>query len=328
MLNDISRMWKFCETAGFSARIKALHRPLLWRSAAGLASDWGLILAAFACVLAWGWLAVPPALLIIGNRQRALGNLMHDAAHGSFGANRSQADVIAQFCLFRPMCNDLALYRAEHFAHHRRLGVPGHDPDLIHCEDDLTKSWAGLWWRHVADMAAWKGSVLAHIPRAPAAERCWFAIWWGGLLALLALLISPRAALEFLALWLAARATTFHAITIFREISDHAGLRPGTLLGFSRNTTARGVLNALFHPHHNGLHLVHHLNPGMPFHALPAAHRLLLAWPEYAAAAHCGSYAALVKSWVREEASGRFFEKKLRKKLLRIWATGVETGTV
>jgi fatty acid desaturase len=142
------------------------------------------------------------------------------------------------------------------------------------------------------------------------------------------MLISPRVAVEALALWLAARATTFHAITMFREISDHAGLSPGTLLGFSRNTTARGVLNALFHPHHNGLHLVHHLNPGMPFHALPAAHQLLLAWPEYAAAAHCGSYAAVVRSWVRKQAGASIFEKKAAKKLLRLWATGVETGTV
>jgi len=112
-------------------------------------------------------------------------------------------------------------------------------------------------------------------------------------------LIGPAAALTFAALWLVSRATAFHLITTFREIADHVGLRPGTLLGFSRNHRGRGVLGALFHPHNNG----YHLNPGMPYHALPRAHALLLAWLEYAAAAHGETYfrgeTALVRSWVR-----------------------------
>jgi fatty acid desaturase len=66
---------------------------------------------------------------------------------------------------------------------------------------------------------------------------------------------------------------------------------------------AGGLVGALFHLHNNDCHLVHHLNPGMPFHALPRAHALLLAWPEYAAATHCGGTflgeTALVRSWVR-----------------------------
>jgi fatty acid desaturase len=114
---------------------------------------------------------------------------------------------------------------------------------------------------------------------------------------------------------------------MFREISDHAGLQPGTLMGFSRNTIGQGLLGQLFHPHHNGMHLVHHLNPGMPFHALPAAHELLLAWPEYAAAAHCESYGALVRSWVRQRESSSFLKKRT-KKLLLLWDAVAETTTV
>lgn len=302
-LDDIARMWRYARHHGVAAEIKRLHRPRIWRSMAAVAGDWVIIFGAFAAVVVCGPLAVPLAIIIIGNRQRALGNLLHDAAHGGFGRNRSRADLIARWLLFRPLWNTLETYRCEHFAHHRLLGAPGHDVDLIYSEADMGRSWPGLLWRHLANWQTWKGSTFGQLLRAGPDERGLMLAWWGGLLVVLALAIKPAAAVEFATLWLVSRATAFHVITVFREISDHVGLRPGTLIGFSRNHTASGLLGALFHPHNNGYHLVHHLNPGMPYHALPRAHALLLAWPEYAAAAHCRGYffgdAALVRSWLR-----------------------------
>jgi fatty acid desaturase len=301
--DDIARMWRYARDHGLAAEIKRLHRPVIWRSLAAAVGDWGVIFAAFAAVLAWGLLAAPFAIVIIGNRQRALGNLLHDAAHGSFGRNRRSADLIARWLLFQPMWNSLEIYRREHFAHHRLLGVPGHDADLIHREEDMGQSWLGLLRQHAANRQIWKGSALGHLPRAEPGELGLMLLWWGGLLLALALLITPIAAVAFATLWLVSRATSFHLITTFREISDHVGLRPGTLIGFSRNHTARGLIGALFHPHNNGYHLAHHLNPGIPYYALPRAHALLLAWPEYAAATHSHRYflgeTALVRSWVR-----------------------------
>jgi fatty acid desaturase len=201
------------------------------------------------------------------------------------------------------MWTSLEIYRREHFAHHRHLGVPGQDVDLIHREEDMGKSWISLLWRHASDLQTWKGAAFAHLPRATRREQAMMLAWWIGMLTALAWVVQPVAALEFAAIWWLARATAFHLITTFREISDHVGLKPGTLMGFSRNHTSHGLLGALFHPHNNGYHLVHHLNPGMPFHALPRAHALLLQWPEYASATHCDRYfsgeASLVRSWVR-----------------------------
>jgi fatty acid desaturase len=302
-LDDIVRMWRYARDHGVAAEIKSLHRPVLWRSLAAAIGDWGIIFGAFAAVLAWGLLAAPFAIVIVGNRQRALGNLLHDAAHGSFGRSRRRADLIAQWLLFRPMWNAVEIYRREHFAHHRRLGSPGHDVDLIHSEADMGRFWPGLLWRHLANWQSWKASTFGHLLRTEPPERGRMLAWWCGLLVALAALLGPLSALVFATLWLVARATVFHLITTFREVSDHVGLRPGTVLGFSRNHAARGLFGALFHPHNNGYHLAHHLNPGMPYHALPRLHALLLAWPDYAAAAHSHSYfrgeTALVRSWVR-----------------------------
>lgn len=306
-LDDIARMWRHARVHGLAAEIKALHRPVPWRTLGAITVDWLAIALAVAAVLAWGAALLPPALLVLGNRQRALGNLMHDAAHGSVLRNRRRADLLARALLFWPMWNVPELYRREHLAHHRLLGAPGHDPDLIHREADMRRSWAGLLWHHVADGAAWRASAFGHLPRATAGQLAPILAVWAGLLLVLAGAGSPRVALLFAAQWLLARMTVFHAITTFREISDHVGLRPGSVLGFARNQTAGGLLGMLFHPHHNGYHLTHHLNPGMPFHALPRAHALLLRWPEYAAASHCTRYfsgdAALLRSWVRAPAA-------------------------
>jgi fatty acid desaturase len=324
---DIAEMWRMARSLGFASALKSLHRPKFGRSLMAVIVDWVAIFAAFALVLKFGFLIAPVAIIIIGNRQRALGNLLHDAAHGSFGRNRPLADQITRWILFLPLWNAMEIYRRDHFAHHRQLGVAGLDGDLIHREEDLTKPWFGLLWLHLTDQRNWFGSVFAHLPRAGWRETGAMLLWWSGLLITLAGLINPMAALAFFALWLISRATVFHFITMFREISDHVGLKPGTLMGFSRNNTAGGIFTILFHPHNNGYHLVHHLNPGMPFHALPQAHKLLLAWPEYAAATHCDTYAALVRSWVRAKAmqaeeNTSFCEQKEAKKLLLVCAEG------
>jgi fatty acid desaturase len=302
-LRDIAEMWRFAIQAGISGELRALHRPRLGRSLLAAGMDWILIVLAVAATARIGWAALPFAMLVIGNRQRALGNLLHDASHYCIDSRRKRSDLLANLLFCWPLWVSMAIYRDEHGRHHNFLGDPVRDPDFIHDERRLSRGWLRLWIDQLLSPRALRASLLGDIARMDWMTRLGVTCWWLAVLLAISILFGMRTALGFVALWVAAKTTVFHAITAFREISDHVGLDPRSLIGFSRSHPFGSLLGAIFHPHHNGYHLLHHLTPGMPFHALPRGHELLMRWPSYAAGEHCHGYffgeISAVYSWVR-----------------------------
>lgn len=294
-------MWRHCRQVGIEPELRALMTPRLARSVGAALLDWVIIAAASLAALRWGGIGLAVAVLAIGNRQRALGNLLHDASHGSFDGKGHRGSMLANVLLCWPLWVSMRIYRADHLAHHRYLGDPSRDPDYIHDERLLCRGWRFLLWRQVTCARTIRTSALSHLGRMNLTEHSCVAAWWIVVLGVIAAVLGARHAAEFLCLWVAARVLVFHPITAFREISDHVGLMPGSLIGFSRNHPVPGWSAHFFHPHNNGFHLLHHLAPALPYHAFPKAHRMLMDWEPYRSAAQCTSYfwgeAAATSSW-------------------------------
>lgn len=306
VLSDIALLRHSLRRAG------SPHLPLLklqgWRPALDVAVDLTAIVAALLLALQEPW-AAPIALLVLGNRQRALGNILHDAAHRNLTRNRVLNDLVTRALIAPLLFVSLSHYRELHFRHHLDLGGQGADPDLIPIPAQKATSWIAAVAANTLSLRAILGSTFGHLldPGAPTAGRLYIVGWWSVLLGVLVVAVGPGPAAAMLALWLAARATAFHVITTFREMCDHHGLSPGGVFSFTRDIKAAGLWSVLFHPRNNAYHLTHHLLPAIPYYRLPEAQRLFSTLPDYRERARvCDAYfvgpAQAVASWQRSPA--------------------------
>lgn len=300
---SISEMWRFMRTANLDGQLKALHRKSSSAAVAAVAFDWCIIALACTGVWALGWWAVPAALVAIGNRQRALVVLIHDASHYLLHPSKRVNDWLAQVALCWPGFVSLHKYRSLHNQHHLHLGDPVLDTDFLHDESLIRKGAWALYAAQAFNRTTLRGALFGMLGSLTWRQTAPILFWWCTALLFIGTLLSPWAALVFCMLWISARLTVQHLTISFVIISDHVGLTPGSILGFTRNHPPNSPFTCLLHPHENGWHLTHHLLPGVPFYRLRAAHRLLMTWPTYSAGEHCESYflgsRTVVGSWCR-----------------------------
>jgi len=193
------------------------HLPLLqvdlWRPLRDTAFDLCVIALTLTMAIAEP-LSLPFALLALGNRQRALGNILHDAAHRNLTRNRRLNDLVTRAVIAPLLFLSLSRYRDLHFRHHLDLGRAGGDPDLI----SIPKRKAASWTRALATNAlrwpAFAGSAFGHlVDRAVSwPKRLYIVAWWAAVCALLVTAAGPTAISEAMAVWMLARVTAFHVI--------------------------------------------------------------------------------------------------------------------
>ncbi|MBW9105084.1 fatty acid desaturase family protein [Paraburkholderia phenoliruptrix] len=279
-------------------------QPRTWQALADIALDWGIIWLAVWGAFTMGRWAALVAVIAIGNRQRALGNLLHDAAHRNLSTRPSVNDRTAYLFLAAPLFNSLTLYRKQHAKHHAWLGDPASDPDFIPNVVNKGDRWYHAYARVLKDPSTWAGSFFGHLlsKEVTAWQRLGVLLWWAIYEALLTVAFGIHFALLFGLLWMIARATVFHAITTFREMTDHYGLDPRGIFTYTRDILDRRFVSTLLHPHHNGYHLTHHLFPHVPYYRLPELHARLEQLPFFARRAivchaYFGGTRAAVNGW-------------------------------
>ena len=258
-----------------------------------IAFDWALILGAVAAVVWIDAVLAPLSVLVISNRQRALGNILHDAGHRNIWREKGRNDLVARALVAPLLFASLSRYRETHFQHHLELGRTQGDPDLIPGQENLPSSWVVSFARCLLSWSTWLGSLSGHLfeKEVNLRSKAFIFGWWVGLVGVLTLLGGGDFALAFVLLWLIARATFFHCITTFREMCDHFGLQPGGVLGFTRDMVCHGPWRWAIHPRNNGYHLTHHLLPAVPYYRLPEAHTLLCQLPIFEDRSHiCRAY--------------------------------------
>jgi fatty acid desaturase len=295
--------------SGWDAVHQAMTAPNVFRVILDIVFDWLSIAGATLLFHRFGWYCAPAAIVWIGNRQRALGNLLHDASHRNLATSRQLNDALAKLFIAPPLFNSLAVYRESHARHHAWLGDPQADPDYIGVRPAPGDGWWHPYLTVLLTPCTWAASIFGHFHLRKTAAS-WMAgtiAWWVAVLGLVTILGGLHVAVVFIGLWILAKATVFHLITTFREFCDHFGRQPGGVFNYTRDVCSYGIWRCVIHPCNNGYHLTHHLMPSVPYHRLPRAQRKLFDIPCFARAARvCHAYFcgpdAVVREW---EISGR-----------------------
>ena len=294
---------------GLLKEIHVLSRSSVIRTVVSFCINWiaiGLCVLLVAKVsLLFIFLAIP----VIGSRQRAMSNLIHDASHANLVESRIWNDRLTNLLAAFPMLESVQNYRSSHLKHHQYLGVDGQDPDLESHKrygfDDYnppTNKPFRTYIKLVFNLNSWKDSGIGAFFGLSRHEQGIIILWWVFGVASFAVL-DMAIAVQFLALWWLSRLTSYHAIRLFAEFLDHSGLRPGSVLNFTRNVPRGSWLaRGLMHPHADNYHLVHHLLPQIPHYNLADAHRALSKCKTYRQGHHCDGYFlgndSAVNSWM------------------------------
>lgn len=279
--------------------LAALRERDNWRNLIYLGADWLVIAVGIGASYATGFHPAVYLLsvLMIGSRQRALMNLLHQASHGKLFRWRPLNDWLGKLLAGFPLLTSLSAYTCAHCRHHGSLWDPQTDPKTARYRQlgliaPLADGERSFWLRHLV-----RPLLLMHAPfnilsalswrgerRSESAQR--LAFW----VTLVTVLLLTGLLEEFALLWLVPFGTSFQVIRYLAEMAEHAGLRSDDIWMGTRNWRGGLVARHLLAPHSDYYHLTHHICPAIPHHRLAEADRILMKVPSYAAGHHCDGF--------------------------------------
>jgi fatty acid desaturase len=234
-------------------------------------------------ILVWWTRGLPwllPAMMVHGILLVSLFAPLHESVHWTAFRSRRLNDVVAWACGAALMLPP-AYFRAFHFAHHRHTQDPARDPELAVPKPRTL----GEYLRHVSGLPYWRERLLATLRHAcgrvgepfiaprqrPGIIR--EARLLLGLYLLVALAAIALASPAPLYLWIGPALLGQPFLRLYL-LAEHTGcpLVP-SMLENSRTTRSLAPIRRL--AWNMPYHAEHHAYPALPFHALPAAHRLL-----------------------------------------------------
>ena len=258
-----------------------------------------LVIGVSIAVSLWAWnhleivYAVPiylAAVFFIGGRQRALADILHQAAHGTLLKNRRLGNFIGKYLSGYLILQSFTSYTLSHVTyHHGRFGDPEKDPDYVHyqnsgiCGENFNQKAIRRYLLYLLTPIAPIDYVLyllrnriiprGEAPREQVVRGLFIAV-------VIAAFIYTGLAYELLLYWFVPLATTQVLIGALIELAEHypmIELEPKVDIYMSRNRHCSRWSNALLGIQQSeGYHLIHHKFPLVPPWRHEEVHRILM----------------------------------------------------
>lgn len=231
-----------------------------------------------------------PAVVAAGVTLATLFPPLHEAGHRSAFRTRALNEIVVWVCAVA-MLQAPSFFREFHWQHHRHTQDRAHDPEIASAPD-LLDPWPSnpvTYLLLVSGQALWLGKLMftvscALLPTASSWQRVYPFIrperrrriaWESRFVVMLlvggvwlGLTLVPGFAAVLLA-WPIA-----HVVLGFYLMAEHTGLpHDGSQLHRTRTVSSHPIVRWFMW--NMPYHAVHHAHPGIPFHAVPAANRLV-----------------------------------------------------
>jgi fatty acid desaturase len=282
--------YKFSES--IKEKIELLTKIDNWHGILAVLEDYFFIGSSIFVTSYITWNFYPLAVLIIGARQRALATLLHEAAHGILLKNKSFNFALGSFFSGYLIFQTFTSYQKSHVRyHHGHFGDPELDVDYKFMLNE------GLYREDVSPgkfvlQNIYLPLFLSKVPKylySLVRQRFWETARKEKFIMLCYLLAIALSSIYghfwnlVIIFWLIPYLTTFQIIGWFIELSEHYPLMKNDCnLYMTRNRNSHWLETFFTSIHNENYHLVHHLNPTIPFWNQAKAHQIYLQDENYA----------------------------------------------